>query len=292
MNNGSQTITTLAVDYTINGSIQKAFQWTGNVAPFSEATIDLEPIKYYPLETNTLTVTVKNPNGGTDQNSLNDEVDFEFASAADAANTVMMKLQLDRYGAEVLWKLQNSTGTELYSGGPYTNVPSTSPLPAPIRDTFNLTSGDCYELVVTDTFGDGILGTNVGFTLTDNEGLVIISNYANYAYEGLVSFGVDAPKVDSSDVFTGVGDVNVLEGIHVYPNPVSDVINVIFPSEGIDNLNIQLSNFIGQTVMTLAENEKKSGNFQIKTTGLSRGVYFLKFVSGEKRFAQKIVIAN
>lgn len=293
MNNGSQTVTSLAVDYTINGSIQKTFQWTGNVTPFSEALIDLPAINYYPLETNTLSVTIKNPNGGSDQNSSNDGYEYEFESAPDASNTVIMRLQLDRYGAEVSWKLKNSGGTELYSGGPYANVSSTSPLPAPIRDTFNLTSADCYELVVSDTFGDGILGTNVGFTLTDNEGLVIVSNYASYEYEGLVSFGVDAPKVDSSDVFTGVTAVNALEKIRVYPNPASDVINVILPADGIGDLNIHLSNFLGQTVMTLAENEsQRSGNFQVNTTGLPPGVYFLKFVSGEHRYAQKIVIAR
>ncbi len=293
MNNGSQTVTSLAVDYTINGSINKTYQWTGNVAPFSEAQIDLTPINYYPLETNTLSVTIKNPNGSADQNSSNDGYDYEFESAPDASNTVIMKLQLDRYGAEVSWKLQNSGGAELYSGGPYANVSSTSPLPAPIRDTFSLTSADCYELVVIDTFGDGILGTNVGFTLTDNEGLVIVSNYANYEYEGRVSFGVDAPKVDSSDVFTAVGDANALEGIRVYPNPASDVINIILPSENISNLNIHLSNFLGQTVMTLAENEQqRSGNFQVNTAGLPPGIYFLQFAAGENRHAQKIVIAN
>jgi len=292
-NYGGQTITTLQIDYTINGSIHQRQNWSGSVAPYSEEEITLNPIRYYPLEINTLTVSISQPNGNPDQNSSNDVFSAEFNSAPDASNLVTMRLQLDYWGSEVTWELVNSSNTVLYSGGPYTDVPNPSnnpPLPAPIIQSFSLPSGDCYFFKTYDEYKDGILGTNTGFTLTDDNGLVIVSNFADYDSAGYVSFGVDAPKVDSSDVFTGIIETASSGRIEIYPNPASGTVHIRLPAQ-TEYPVVYFTNVLGEIAQSLARNiSTENSSIQIDTGTLPSGIYILNIIAGDRRYAEKIAI--
>ncbi len=296
-NFGSQLLTSLYFDYSINGSPVKTTYWTGSIESFENGEIALDDINFFPTTPNVLTVNTRLPNGVTDPDVTDDELVFNFDSAPDADNNVTMTLQLDYYGAEVTWEVVNSAGTELYSGGPYTNVPNPTtgpPLPAPITENFNLASGDCYQFVTHDSYGDGILGTGTGFTLKDSQNLTIISNYSKYIFGGSVSYGVDAPQPDSSDVFgaTGIADAGFPGKISVSPNPTSGKINLSFSFAQTVTLSISLTNVLGQTVIALPQITGSNNNIQLYTDELAPGVYFLNVFSGDKKFTEKILIQD
>jgi len=63
--------------------------------------------------------------------------------------SLTMELKTDNYPGETTWNIKNSTGTILYSGGPY-NVPNT-------LNTISLClPAGCYTFTINDTYGDGI----------------------------------------------------------------------------------------------------------------------------------------
>jgi len=84
----------------------------------------------------------------------------------------------------------------------------------------------------------------------------------------------------------GLEDNEISESIKVYPNPVSDRLNLNMPSELSENASYMIHNILGQNVMrgTLKNN-------QVDVNSLNTGIYFLEINSngkkGVKRFIKK-----
>ena len=78
----------------------------------------------------------------------------------------------------------------------------------------------------------------------------------------------------------------ISESIKVYPNPVSDRLNLSMPNELSDNASFIINNILGQNVMrgTLENN-------QVDVNSLNTGIYFIQISSngknGVKRFIKK-----
>ncbi|HRJ14134.1 MAG TPA: zinc-dependent metalloprotease [Saprospiraceae bacterium] len=89
-----------------------------------------------------------------------------------ANNTVILRLVLDNYGPETTWRLTNSTGQVVKSGGPYPKGMAGTA----ILDTMCLPNG-CYTFRILDTYGDGICCNygNGSYTLRNAAGQVLIT---------------------------------------------------------------------------------------------------------------------
>lgn len=284
-NYGSQPLTSLYIDYSINGSPLKTKYWTGSVASVGEVEVILDDVNYFPSATNTLSVATRLPNGTTDGDTSDNEKDVTFSTAADASSTVTMTLQLDNYGSEVTWEVVNSARTQLYSGGPYNDNVTTI-----ITETFNLATGDCYEFIVSDDYGDGLIG-GAGIKLQDSEGLVIISGYKNYGAQGTVPFGVDAPQPDSSDVFTGVFSLSRNNSIEVFPNPANSFITMKTEFTNETPASAYITDVMGKRVKTITQSILSNNNLpHISVTDLAPGTYFLNVETGKNRYIQKILV--
>ena len=160
-NAGTTTLTSFTLNWSISNGTSGSQSWTGSLTSGSTVNVALGTINK-PIGSNTLTVTVASPNGGTDQNTSNDQ---GTASVIFGNNTVTLQLDLDRYGDETTWQIVQGT-TVFASGGPYTQAGSNGVYPqTPI--TVCLPDG-CYQLIVSDSYGDGMccaFGAG-GFTLT------------------------------------------------------------------------------------------------------------------------------
>lgn len=78
-------------------------------------------------------------------------------------------------------------------------------------------------------------------------------------------------------------EVNVLEGIQVYPNPAADVVNVSAPVGSV----ITLSNLAGATVKSVIAT---SDSTSISVSGLASGLYVARVTSEGKSFVSKLVV--
>jgi len=76
-NNGQTALVSCDIAYTIDNGAAKTIQWTGSVASKQgiELTLAQETLT---AGKHTLTATVTNPNGGTDNNNTNNQMSFEF----------------------------------------------------------------------------------------------------------------------------------------------------------------------------------------------------------------------
>ena len=72
-NYGSLALTSLDINYSINGGATNTYPWTGNLAPAGTETVNIPAVGFTAQGTNTITVSTANPNGLTDQNTANDQ---------------------------------------------------------------------------------------------------------------------------------------------------------------------------------------------------------------------------
>lgn len=76
---------------------------------------------------------------------------------------------------------------------------------------------------------------------------------------------------------------NILEEVSIYPNPVSDVLNVKCPKDS----KVSLFNVLGVNVATKIN---ASNKLEIPVKGLSKGIYLLKIESDNKSKTSKVII--
>jgi hypothetical protein len=110
-----------------------------------------------------------------------------------AGQEATFTLTLDNYGRETRWRLRDTSGQVLYSGGPYLN--NTNGLV--IDEQFCLEEG-CYRFEITDSYGDGICCEygHGSYVLRDSSGAAIASG-GEFAYRDTADFCLPLPQPDS-----------------------------------------------------------------------------------------------
>ncbi len=274
VNNGTTTLTSATVVWNLNGGGDTTINWTGSLAQYTTEDISLGTITLA-SGTHQINATISNPNNGTDENPNNDTALAEITIQSYDTTQVHLNLIPDDYGAETSWTFKDSSGTTLYSGGPYTNNDST-----PINESFDVSIGQCYTFEILDSYGDGICCAygNGSYTLTADDSTVIFSG-ASFTDSEITEISINASASTNSALFR-----NIL----IFPNPANNNLNI--------NLNNITGNFKYSMVNTLGQ-EILKGNLSnsenaINVSNLDNGIYFLKIndVLSNNSIIKKIVI--
>ena len=105
-NYGNVPLTSLDINYSINGGATITYPWTGNLPSAGTETITIPNVAFTPAANNTVNVSTSNPNGNTDQNTNNDNSSVTFNQYLAAgqvqsgvmAGTVTIDVTTDQYG--------------------------------------------------------------------------------------------------------------------------------------------------------------------------------------------------
>jgi hypothetical protein len=256
-NLGSNTLTSLDIDYSVNGGTVETYTWTGNLTSLQSETIELPAIPYTVQSTNTVSVSLP-----ADDNNANNEGTIDFDEAIGGTGTVYLTLNTDNWGSEVRWNLYDEAGNSLYSGGPYPNNTQ-------ITETFQLTEG-CYTFDLRDTYGDG---GGVTF-LEDSNGVQLFFTNGNYGSGVISNF--------SSDGVLGIGDT-ALNSFVLYPNPTNTELHL----EGIGIADIAVYNILGSEIMVIKDASEK---VRLDVSSLQTGTYFVKVTSIQGTITKKFVV--
>lgn len=273
MNEGASNLTALDINYKVNDETVHTYNWSGNLSYGSIQTVNLPAIAFEIQEANDLLIYSSNPNGNPDEDPVNDTVSFQFAAGQQAIPDVYLFLKLDNNPGETSYELKNSSGTVLYSGGPY------SVAEAFIKDTFELALNDCYTFIIYDQGGNGLTAPGY-FTLRQ-------SNYA-LIYENL-EFSEPEEMVEFSVNLTGIAEQVDLT-FNVYPNPVKDYTLVNFHLKSNENVELIIYNLVGKQVYQSGLESYSRGSHSIKVDAahLNTGIYFVNLRIGDQMFTKKI----
>jgi len=281
-NRGTSNLTSATINYNVDGGTNTPINWTGTLATNKYAEITFSTI----ASTGTLNVSVATVNASADSRATNNTASkaFSFTAATPPTNydftSFTFNLVGDRYGSETTWNLKNSSGTTLYSGGPYSDIATNTTQILVSNQVWNLPANGCYTFTINDTYGDGI-NTTYGagnYTIKTNSGATTVASGGSFTSSEAKYFSNTSLSTPSFDSFNDV---------YVYPNPTKSTFNIAIPN-GVELPNsLYIYNNIGQ----LIESKKVSSidDLTINSSSYSVGVYFITIENNDNKKTLQLI---
>ena len=279
-NNGQQTLTSLDIEYSYNGTPQ-TINWTGNLTTLQTETISLP---YFGAQNglNNLDIVLSNPNGQADQDASNNSLSSSFTAVIEG-ETIIMDLILDCYADEVSWRVEDTQGDVWYSGGGYEN-PGNATLP--ISESFCLLEG-CYELIIDDSYGDGLNGSveaqcdfdgSMELTRQTNGDLLAELTEANSDFGSTITFNFCAENTASLNEFS-------TNNVKLYPNPTNGLFTVDVSFSG--SKTIRVTDLTGKVIKEVSTS---NDSVQFNQNDVSSGVYLVAVITEVGTITKKLII--
>ncbi|RYF37528.1 MAG: redoxin domain-containing protein, partial [Chitinophagaceae bacterium] len=257
-NMGSNPMTSLTVVLKENGNVIETKNWTGTTNQFSTANINFSSMTVNSESSYVAEVTSINGVSPLFQDQAMANIDVNLAQVAQN-NDLTVKIYTDLYALEIKWRIKNSAGTVVASGGPYTEDENNST----ITETFSIPANvdQCYRFEMQDTYGDGWgLGEGQhGVQVLDN-GVVIFEKFTNESFDVLPILGAFKTMAPLS-----VGELDN-NSFAIYPNPSNGIFNVRTTSVAA----ITVSDLTGKTVYQGAD---INDGATLNLTSLQTGMY-------------------
>lgn len=261
-NYGTITLTSITIQYSVDSGASSTINWTGSLATGASEIVTL-PVQTSAPGAHTFNASISNPNGNTDARTCNDDDMFAFSiqESFATATSITVNITPDNYGSEITWTLNDSGGTTIASGGPYTDGVTTLE-----TQTVGVVVDECYSFTINDSYGDGICcGFGTGnYELVTNEGTVIATG-GEYGASETVSIST---KALSTDEFAFTDNT-----ITLYPNPTRGNITIKLSVNDLPD-SYDIYNVVGQRIMN--GNISNLSDLEINTNSLSNGMYFVK----------------
>ncbi|GEQ87060.1 hypothetical protein ULMS_25680 [Patiriisocius marinistellae] len=259
-NEGGDSITSLDIEYSVNGGNTQIFTYTGSITTFQEEEITLDEIMFSVQSTNSVDISLVN-----DENNANNDGDTSFDNIeVNTAGNLTLEILTDDNGDEVFYDIKDINDTIVMEGGPFENNTTN------LIDVV-LTEG-CYTFNITDTGGDG--GRRV--RLYDPNGVVAFLSFGQYGFGEKRSF--------STDGILGIDNLNTAE-VSLYPNPANTILNI----SNVDKSTVEVYNILGQVMMIKSN---ISLNEALNVSQLVTGTYFVKISNGTTTTTKKFIIAR
>ena len=149
--------------------------------------------------------------------------------------------------------------------------------------------------IILPTLGNSNGGTpEYTFNWSNGETEPNVSNLGMGSYSCTItdpngcSFEVGPYEVD--DVVP-VEQVELFSALKVYPNPSSSLLTIEYVLVNEYTLTIELFDLNGKALMQ-KEAEDSTGFETVSVAGLSQGIYLLRFVSDDKVYSRKVIVAK
>ena len=274
-NNGAANLTSLTIDYELDGGGTTSYNWTGNLSTYAIDIIDL-PTTYIANGTHTFSVSLTNPNAVADQNPLNNNRLINFNSN-ETPLFADLTLKTDNFGSEISWYVKDTnTGIVAATSSGYPDVAGGQTT----TETLCLYNG-CFTFVLKDAAGDGYccaFGTGNMHLLNNANGDTLVVENSN-------SF------VGDSLAFTfcmGSSNINELakNEFKLYPNPSNGTFTIL--RNQTNRANVIIYNVLGKEVYALANTSEKE--IQLDLTPLNKGIYFIAIVSDNQKTVKKLIV--
>lgn len=258
-NTGENDVTSLSIEYSVNGDPTETYNWTGNISSLQTEAIELPAISYDIEEVNTVSVTIEN-----DDDNSNNTISGNFDRTFEYADEIRLVLNTDNQGSQCTWEILDVDGNVVESGGPYGNNEN-------INEVFPL-AANCYKFNLYDSAGNG--GGSVALLDINNE--VIFNSAGDYGFGATANFGTSG--------FLGTGN-NVLNNIAVFPNPAKTAVTIA----NAENANIVIFDVLGKVVVS---QNNISLSQEVSISQLQTGTYFVNIEKDGQSIVERLIVSK
>jgi hypothetical protein len=285
-NTGGSTLTSLDIEYNVEGGEVLTYNWTGSLAFLETAEVEL-PIPdftFWSGDDNMFKVNISNANGQTDEYPYNNhfEVEFEEVPVHDVFETFTIECKTNLQGYQTSYSLTDLDGNVILEMSGLENSTIYS-------NEVTLPMG-CYRLRIDDTGDNGLYywhtpnyGTGY-FRLKKSSGFIIENFEPEFGRFAVYEFGI----VD----FTGIEDSpDEASIVSIFPNPATD--HVTINLKGLKNSEVKIEIFSATNLKVYDNQFKVSGTDfteNIKLKNLVPGMYILRLEHDGKVVNRKIVM--
>ena len=284
-NSGSETLTSATIVYSYNGA-NTTINWTGSLATNNFEDIQL-PWMNADNGNNEVTVTVSAPNGQTDENAANNVVSSTYIAVIEG-EFFTLDLTIDCYADEITWLIEDAGGATWYSGGGYSN-PNPLNQATEISESFCLLEG-CYDLIINDSYGDGMGGAQWAPDCTIDGSMELSRNTNGQVVAELLEADADFGNSISFNFcaqnLANLAYETLANNISVYPNPSKGIFTIDMP--GVEGEKIvTLLDVTGKIVSTQST---FTDSLELNEATLKSGVYIASIQTEVGTITRKVIV--
>lgn len=295
-NAGSNNLTSVTINYNVDGTGTQTLNWTGNLPQNGTETIFL-PATTASAGVHTYNAFTTNPNGVTDTDPGNDAAASTFTIDPTGIETNIM-IMTDCYGYENSWEILDAGSNLIAEGGN---------LAVPPGGLQNANQGDagaygseitvneklclavgCYDFILYDDWGDGLegsssFGCNVdgSYEITNGSGTVLGSMQD-------VAFG-DSETINFCVIDDlGIDEVEALN-FQLYPNPTNETFTISLENDANITYTIRLTDLSGRAVYKTALSDTQ---LTINVANIADGAYMLHVNGASVALSQQVIIQH
>lgn len=282
-NYGSNTLTTLDIEYGVTGGSVNTFSWTGNLAFNETEEVELPNLSNWSGDANIFEVTLKNPNGQADDYDKNNSMQSDFEQVVEYPQSFALWFQTNggvvntfTQVSESSWEFFDENGASVHASGDL--ISNTQ-----FRDTLTFSPG-CYTFVVSDTDEDGL-----DFWANNDGGGMV--RFREIGATWLKSFNADF-GTNIVHQFTIGSAQSISSNTHpmqweIFPNPTKD--KILIEGFSDDKTQISVLNNLGKRVIKTENIQAGFTSKNIDLSKLSKGIYFVEISNNKTTTIKKAV---
>ncbi|MFZ6052499.1 T9SS type A sorting domain-containing protein [Halocola ammonii] len=291
-NQGSEPLTSLDIEYGVNGQMQ-TYNWTGDLEFMESEVITLtydETDEFYwgdNEEMLTFEVQLSAPNGTVDENQSNNYNSSHFVRPPTYAydededdNRIIVITKTNNIPSETDVTLKTIDGTTIWTSD-YTQANFE------YKDTLTLNAG-CYFLHIEDSGDDGLSF----FANNDGSGYVRLKKVGGLFFEFFErDFGKEIRHYFNfqTDIISEVEEYAEEPSISIYPNPSSDRF-YLRGNKLIGDLDIQVYDGSGKLVQEMSRRlTSSSDRVEIDISDQTDGIYNVIVRSKSDSYSKRII---
>lgn len=282
-NYGRNNIMTASFNLKQDNIVIATKSYRGNLSQFSTASVVFDEVIISP--SSLYSVEIEDVNGVPNYNSDFSQADLPFYISGSTGSDIEVKIHTNENCSQLRWKITDSNGTIVTSGGPYQAVASN--MNAIITHIVTLPpASECYNFTYLAN-GYGWRNYYWGYPETITPGVEIYSADNNLIYSHL-NIGDFGYELTEKNIFSiGVLNTQDLMGniISMFPNPTTGMLTI----NSEDSLNVNVYDMLGKTVF-YATNINQ--DHTINLSHLANGVYVVKALSARNETTVQKIILN
>ncbi|MEY3240656.1 MAG: hypothetical protein RIR11_2094 [Bacteroidota bacterium] len=292
LNSGTDTIKSVVIELRVNGQLVQTLDYTTPVPSFLPKVIEFAPVNV--TGATIIKSTVKSLNGTALATPIVKQKSYQKAKAT-ATKELTLELKTDGFGQETYWELIDEQGEVYAFGGNElvgpngANTGEATPGPGAYAnnqtfiETMEVPANGCYFLHMVDAYGDGMCDQNT----TGSYKLFETATPTNVLAEGGCNFA-DARNIFGADGIVGTNNLVEEGSMRVFPNPAKDMIRVDFSMKNAADVQITVTNALGQIVRDMGAVAFNAGsnNKTIDVANLAAGIYVINLRTAEGSVAR------